>query len=479
MSDVKEKKQTKKIKDKLMFQNALVWDKLLSKEKKAVFDFAEDYKRFLDGAKTEREAVSQIKQCAERFGFKESCSPSAKGKIYKEHRHKAIGLAAVGKRPLVQGLNIVVSHIDSPRLDLKQNPLYEEVSLAFLKTHYYGGIKKYQWVSRPLAMHGKIIINNGKELDIRIGEDETDPVFTISDLLPHLARKTQYEKKLGDAIIGEKLNVLVGSIPFPDKDVEERTKLYVLDYLYRTFGLIEEDFISAEIELVPAEKARDVGWDRSLIGAYGQDDRVCAYSSLRAIGELNRPQETAIALFLDKEEIGSEGNTSARSKFLEDIVADVFTISGTPLDEHTLKSALMNSYAISADVNGALDPDYQEVHEKRNAAKLGYGVCVTKFTGSGGKYASSDANAEYVGMIRRLFNTSRIVWQTGEMGKVDEGGGGTVSKFLASYGMEIIDCGTPLLSMHSPFEISSKADVYMTYKAYRVFLTKQLKGSVV
>ena len=343
-----------------------------------------------------------------------------------------------------------------------------------MKTHYYGGIKKYQWVSRPLALHGKIIKNDGKELDVRIGEDDNDPVFTILDLLPHLARKTQYEKKLGDAIIGEKLNVLVGSIPFPDKDAQERIKLQILDYLNKTFRLVEEDFISAEIELVPAEKARDIGWDRSLIGAYGQDDRICAYSSLRAIGEMDKPQKTAIALFLDKEEIGSEGNTSARSGFLEDMVADIFKQTGAPLEEHSLKQALINSHAISADVNGALDPDYQEVHEKRNAAKLGYGVCVTKFTGSGGKYASSDANAEYVGMIRRLFNQNNIVWQTGEIGKVDEGGGGTVAKFLASYGMEIIDCGTSLLGMHSPFEVSSKADAYMTHKAYKFFLSKDL-----
>ena len=470
----KEKKETKKIKEKIMLKSTMVWDKLTSKEKKEVFSFTEDYKNFLNVVKTEREAVIEIEKYARKTGFTGINSSSARNKIYKVHRKKAIGLAVIGEKPIVEGLRIIVSHIDSPRLDLKQNPLYEEVALAFLKTHYYGGIKKYQWVSRPLALHGKIIKKDGKELDIRIGEDDNDPVFTILDLLPHLARKTQYEKKLGDAIIGEKLNVLVGSIPFPDKDAQERIKLQILDYLNKTFGLVEEDFISAEIELVPAGHARDIGWDQSLIGAYGQDDRICAYSSLRAIGEMDKPQKTAIALFLDKEEIGSEGNTSARSGFLEDMVADIFKQTGTPLEEHSLKQALINSHAISADVNGALDPDYQEVHEKRNAAKLGYGVCVTKFTGSGGKYASSDANAEYVGMIRRLFNQNNIVWQTGEIGKVDEGGGGTVAKFLASYGMEIIDCGTSLLGMHSPFEVSSKADAYMTYKAYKVFLSKDL-----
>ncbi|MBW1838649.1 MAG: aminopeptidase, partial [Deltaproteobacteria bacterium] len=406
--------------------------------------------------------------------FKKATSSPPQSKIYKAHRKKAIGLAVIGKRSPVEGLRIIVSHIDSPRLDLKQNPLYEEVSLAFLKTHYYGGIKKYQWVSRPLALHGKVIKKDGKELDVRIGEDENDPVFTIADLLPHLARKTQYSKKLGDAIAGEKLNVLAGSIPYPDKETQERIKLQVLDYLHKTFGLVEEDFVSAELELVPAGKARDIGWDRSFVGSYGQDDRICAYSSLLAMSEVTNLKTTGLVLFLDKEEIGSEGNTSARSRFLEEMVADVFKQTGTPLEEYLLKQALMNSCAISADVNGALDPDYQEVHEKRNAAKLGYGVCITKFTGSGGKYASSDANAEYVGIIRRLFNQYNIVWQTGELGKVDEGGGGTVAKFLASYGMEIIDCGTSLLGMHSPFEISSKADAYMTYKAYKAFLTKDL-----
>ncbi|MDX1778114.1 MAG: aminopeptidase, partial [Thermodesulfobacteriota bacterium] len=387
-------------------------------------------------------------------------------------KNKAIGLAVIGKRPPQEGLRILVSHIDAPRLDLKQNPLYEDVDLGLLKTHYYGGIKKYQWVSCPLALHGKIIKKDGSEVDLCIGENETDPVFTIADLLPHLARKSQYEKKLGDAIIGEKLNALAGSIPYPDRDTSERVKLQLLQHLHKTYGLVEEDFISAELELVPAGKARDIGLDKSLVGAYGQDDRVCAYSSLQAITEIEQPQPTALALFLDKEEIGSEGNTSAKSRFLEEMVAEIFKCSNTDCTDRGINQALLNSYAISADVNSALDPDYQEVHEKRNAAKMGYGVCITKFTGSGGKFSSSDAHAEYVGMIRRLFNQHDIVWQTGEIGKVDEGGGGTVAKFMASYGLEIIDCGTALLGMHSPFEISSKADTYMTYRAYKVFLSK-------
>lgn len=474
MAPRKKTRGSKSINKKVMFKPRLVWDALSPREKKEVHAFSEDYKDFLNRAKTEREAVREIERRALESGFKPFDSASACDSCYRVLKHKAIGLAVLGKRPLREGIKILVSHVDAPRLDLKQNPLYEEVDLAMCKTHYYGGIKKYQWVCRPLALHGKIIRQDGSELDITVGESESDPVFTVADLLPHLAHKVQYDKKLNEAIVGEKLNALAGSIPYPDKKAQERVKLQVLNYLYKTHKLVEEDFISAEIELVPAGKARDVGLDMSLIGAYGQDDRVCAYSSLTAIRQLAKPRITALALFLDKEEIGSEGNTSARSKFLEEMIAVLFRCTGVEPNDRLTRETLMNSHALSADVNAALDPDYQEVHEKRNAARIGYGVCVTKFTGSGGKYASSDANAEYVGMIRRLFNRHGIVWQTGEMGKVDEGGGGTVAKFLASYGMEIIDCGTALLSMHSPFEIASKADVYMTGKAYRVFLSEDL-----
>ena len=468
----RDKKKTEKLKEKILLRPSLVWDRLTVRERKEVFSFAEDYKAFLNSSKTEREAVITIEKRAQKSGFKKIGQPGAQKKIYQVLKNKAIGLAVIGKRPPQEGLRILVSHIDAPRLDLKQNPLYEEVDLGLLKTHYYGGIKKYQWVSCPLALHGKIIKKDGCEVDLCIGEVESDPVFTIADLLPHLARKSQYDKKLGEAIIGEKLNALAGSIPYPDKETNERVKLQILQHLYTTYGLVEEDFISAELELVPAGKARDIGWDKSLVGAYGQDDRVCAYSSLQAISEIEQPQLTALALFLDKEEIGSEGNTSAKSRFLEEMVAEIFKHSSTECTGRALNQALQNSHAISADVNSALDPDYQEVHEKRNAAKVGYGVCITKFTGSGGKFASSDAHAEYVGIIRRLFNQHDIVWQTGEIGKVDEGGGGTVAKYMASYGLEIIDCGTALLGMHSPFEISSKADTYMTYRAYKVFLSK-------
>ena len=464
------KKKVEELRKQLVRKPQLVWDVLKEKQKKKAFDFAQRYKLFLDAAKTEREAVRAIEAFAKKKGFKYITKVGGRKKFYKTNKNKSIALAFLGKEPLVSGVKLIASHIDAPRLDLKQNPLYEEVDLAFLKTHYYGGIKKYQWLARPLAIHGTVLKKDGGLLNLQIGEADEDPVFTIADLLPHLAGKIQADKKVSEAFQGEKLNVLVGSLPLGNSETKERFKLGVLQYLFSTYDLIEEDLISAEIEIVPADRARDVGWDRSLIGAYGQDDRVCAYASLEAMGELTTPRVTAVALFIDKEEVGSDGSTGAKSRFLEDFVADLLEIAGQDASARALRSCLMSSKALSADVNAALDPDYQEVHEKRNAAKIGYGVCITKFTGSRGKYGSSDANAEYLGEIRKVFNQNKVVWQTGELGKVDEGGGGTIARFLAIYGMEVLDCGTPLLSMHSPFEIASKADIYMTFKAYRSFL---------
>ncbi len=463
------KRKVEELRKQLMRKPQLVWDVLKKREKKEVFDFAERYKAFLNTAKTEREAVRAIEAFAKKKRFKDITRARGGNRFYKTNKKKGVAVAVLGKKPLASGVSLIGSHIDAPRLDLKQNPLYEEVDLAFLKTHYYGGIKKYQWLARPLAIHGTVLKKDGGLLDFQIGEADQDPVFTISDLLPHLAGKVQTNKKVSEAFEGEKLNVLVGSLPLGDEETKERFKLRVLEYLYSTYDLIEEDFISAEIEIVPAGRARDVGWDRGLIGAYGQDDRVCAYASLEAMGELKSPQTTAVALFMDKEEIGSDGSTGAKSRFLEDFVSDLLEMTNQRASGKELRSCLMKSKALSADVNGALDPDYQEVHEKRNAARLGYGVCITKFTGSRGKFGSSDASAEYLGQIRRVFNEDKVVWQTGELGKVDEGGGGTIAKFLAIYGMDVLDCGTPLLSMHSPFEIASKADIYMTFKAYRSF----------
>jgi len=463
------KKKVEALREKLVRKPRLVWDVLGSKEKENVFAFADRYKAFLDTAKTEREAVQAIVNFAKRQRFKDITHTTAGKRFYKVIKNKSVALAVLGKDSLESGMNLVVSHIDAPRLDLKQNPLYEEVDLAFLKTHYYGGIKKYQWLARPLALHGTVLKQDGSALNIQVGEQDDDPVFTIADLLPHLAHNVQADKKVSEAFQGEKLNLLVGSLPIGNDDVKERFKLAVLDFLYGHYGLIEEDLVSAELEIVPAGKARDIGWDRGLVGAYGQDDRVCAYTALEALGTKTEPKRTAVALFLDKEEIGSDGSTGAKSRFLEDFVADLIAVTGRQADRKTLRSCLSNSQALSADVNCALDPDYQEVHEKRNAARIGYGVCITKFTGSRGKYGSSDANAEYLGQIRKVFNDNGVVWQTGELGKVDEGGGGTIAKFLAVYGMEVLDCGTPILSMHSPFEIAGKGDIYMTYQAYRGF----------
>jgi len=464
------KKEMEKLSKRLMYRPELVWDKISSNEKKKVFKFCEEYKGFLDQAKTEREAVVAIRNTARERGYSDSVKSGGSQPMIRVFHNKSIALVRPGKAPLKDGIRLIVSHIDAPRLDLKQRPLYEKVDLTFLKTHYYGGIKKFQWLTRPLAIHGRIIKGDGGVVDIAVGEEETDPVFTILDLLPHLAGKAQYRKRIGDAITGEKLNLIVGSLPLGDKKVKRRFKLAILDHLNKRYGLVEEDLVSAELEIVPAEKARDVGWDRSLVGAYGQDDRASAFTSLKALLEMKEPRKTAVALFVDKEEIGSDGATSAKSKILESVICDLMINMGQKPSTYEVNRLLASSQALSADVTGALDPDYQEVHEKRNAARMGYGVCVTKFTGHRGKVGANDANAEYVGWLRNLFNQKKVCWQTGELGKIDEGGGGTVAKFLAVYGMEIIDCGPPVLSMHSPFEITHKGDIYMTYKCFRAFL---------
>lgn len=464
------KEEMEKLGEKLMYNPKLVWDTLDSNEKKQAFRFCEEYKEFLDRAKTEREAVQYISETALKNGFKEAPAKEIQSSMLKRFREKSVAMVKFGTSPLEDGIRLIVSHIDAPRLDLKQRPLYEEVDLAFLKTHYYGGVKKYQWLARPLAIHGRIMKADGSSVDIAVGEQDTDPVFTILDLLPHLAKKAQYDKKMEEAIVGEKLNLVVGGLPLGDKEIKDRFKLAVLHYLNTTYGLIEEDLVSAELEIVPSGRARDVGWDRSLIGAYGQDDRSSAFASLRALLDLKDPAKTALVLFVDKEEIGSDGATSAKSKFLESVMGDLMVKAGHEPGTLKIHQILAASKALSADASGALDPDYQDVHEKRNAARMGYGGCITKFTGHGGKYGANDANAEYMGWLRRLLTREKICWQTGELGKIDEGGGGTVAKFLAVYGMEIIDYGAPILSMHSPFEVTHKGDIYMTYKGYKAFL---------
>ena len=470
-----EKQDTKtdiqELEKKLKYTPTHVWDSIDDDEKKRAFAFAEVYKDFLDQAKTEREAVRYISEKALAAGFTyPGTSNPPSSAIVMNMYGKTVSMARLGTEPISEGVRIIISHIDAPRLDLKQRPLMEKEDMAFLKTHYYGGIKKFQWLTRPLSLHGCIIKSDGSALNVEIGEREDDPVFTILDLLPHLARKAQYEKKLLDAIEGEKLNIVVGSLPFENKDVSDRFKLSVLLYLDQKYGVREEDLISSEIEVVPAGRARDVGLDRGLVGGYGQDDRICAFSSMNALLDAKGLKKTGILLFADKEEIGSDGATGAKSRFIEQVVAELMKTAGLTPTAFQINSILSRSQALSADVNAGIDPDYTDVHEKQNAACTGYGLCMTKFTGHGGKYAANDANAEYVGWLRQVFNRQKVVWQTGELGKVDEGGGGTVAKFLASYGMNIVDCGPPILSMHSPFEISHKGDLYMAYKGYRAFL---------
>ncbi len=475
--DTKETKDKwKQLKKELAFEQKFVWDQLSPAEKEEALKFAEDYKAFLNEAKTEREAVLKITALVEEHGFVSLEELTARGKklrpgnkVYTVNREKNVALFVIGKEPLWNGINLVGSHVDAPRLDLKPLPLYENVGIALLKTHYYGGIKKYQWLSHPLALHGVVIKQGGEKLNIRLGEKDDDPIFVITDLLPHLA-KEQLQKKLGEAVNGEDLNILAGTFPLEDRDAKERCRLAVLELLKRKYDIREEDLTSAELELVPATPARDVGLDRSMVGAYGQDDRVCAYTSLRAVLNCQNPVHTAVGLFVDKEEIGSTGNTGMRSRFFENAVAEILYLLAGDYNEIYSRKALARGRALSADVVAAIDPNYEGVHDKYNAARMGCGVVLTKYTGAGGKYSASDANAEFVAEVRRIFNENKIVWQTGELGKVDQGGGGTIAQFLAPYGMDVLDCGPPLLSMHAPLEIAHKGDIYMSYKAYEAFL---------
>ena len=440
------------------------WTRKSQEEIHEIFAFSENYKRFLDLAKTEREAARHIEDELLKNGFVREQGD----RVYRVNHGKAVIAYRGGQLGPEEGLRMILAHIDAPRLDLKQNPLYEDVDLALLRTHYYGGIKKYHWVAIPLAIHGVVVKIDGSVVNIAVGEDEQDPVFVIDDLLPHLSRKREDDKKLSEAIEGEKLTVLFGSIPLIG-EAKEPVKRRILKLLDERCGINEEDFVSAELEVVPAFKARDVGLDRSMIGAYGQDDRASAYPLLKAMVDVEKPLHPCLAVFVDKEEIGSEGNTAAPSHFMQVFLHDVFDRLGLAVTDGLVRKTLFLSKAISADVNGAVNPNWQEVHEKQNACYLGGGVCMTKFTGHGGKVGASDAHAEYVAEIRQIFSKENILWQTGELGRIDEGGGGTVAKHLAEYGMDIIDIGPPLLAMHSPYEISSKLDIYETYRAFRVF----------
>jgi len=456
-------------KEKLTYERKLVWDVFSDAEKSSAFDFASGYRRFISEVKTEKEAVVWAKKEAEKKGFSKLGGSRKNKKVYLANHSSALALAVSGKRSIRDGVRIIMSHVDAPRLDLKPQPLIEEESLSFLKTHYYGGIKKYQWVTKPLSLHGIVVLKNGVKKEIVIGEKENEPVLTVTDLLPHLA-KDQMEKKMSDAVDGESLNLLIASLPVPKENdkktpqIKNRVKEAVLKLLYQTYGIKEEDLISAELAAVPAGPARELGLDRSLILGYGQDDRICAYASFQAFLEAGEPEYTSVCLLIDKEEIGSEGISSAQSGFL-----NLFLCQLAGITETELARSLAKSYAISADVNAGLDPSYREVNEAQNAPRLGYGTVLAKYTGHGGKFGSSESSAEYVAYLRRLFEKHKVVWQTGELGKVDKGGGGTVAKYLARQNIETIDIGPALLSMHSPYEVSHKGDLYCTYKAYLAF----------
>ena len=461
-----------KLKEKLLVNDKLGWEETTAKEKQKIEEFSIGYIDFLNKGKTERECVKEAKVIAEQNGFKaldKVKKLKAGDKVYTINRDKNIILAVIGEEDLEKGLNVVGAHIDSPRLDLKPNPLYEDNGFAYFKTHYYGGIKKYQWVTMPLAIHGVVALKDGKKVEINIGEEDDDVTFVITDLLPHMARK-QMEKKLSEGIEGEDLNVLLGSIPYDDEKVSDKIKLNVMKILNEKYGIVEKDFLSAEIEIVPAFKAKSLGFDRSMVAGYGQDDRVCAYTSLKAICEVTKPKKTAICILVDKEEIGSVGNTGMEARAFENFVGELLVLKGEDKNPNIMARVLAASKMLSADVDGAFDPIYASVAEKRNASYFGMGVGLNKYTGARGKSGANDANAEFVAELRKLFDDNKVKFQISELGKVDEGGGGTIAYILANKGMDVIDCGTPVLSMHSPYEVTSKFDVYMSYKAYKVFM---------
>lgn len=458
----------------LTYKPINVWDDPKS-DKRKIMAFSEGYKAFMNKAKTEREFIKESITLAKEKGFKNldelsDIKLNAGDKVYRVVKNKLMILSVVGIKPAEEGTRIVGAHVDSPRIDIKQNPLFESTNMVYFKTHYYGGIKKYQWVAIPLALHGVIVKADGSIVEVNIGEDEEEPVFTITDLLPHLA-KDQYEKKLNEAFQGEHMNALIGSEPLEDKEDKERFKNNILSILHEKYGIIEEDLISSELELVPAFKARDVGLDRSMIGAYAQDDRICAYPAIMAIFETENPEYTAISYLTDKEEIGSVGNTGAESRALENFIADLCALTTNgQYSDRLVRASLDRSKMLSADVNAAMDPNYEGTHDKMNAGYLGKGIAIMKFSGSKGKSGASDANAEYLGEIRRLLNDNNIPWHTTELGAVDKGGGGTIAMMIANLGVDVIDVGVPILSMHSPFEIASKADIYATFRGYCVFI---------
>jgi len=459
-----EKTKYQKLQEKLFKEKKSAW---VSSEKNKVFDFGEEYKQFLSCAKTERTAVKTLVSHLEKAGFKninKQKELKEGDKVYLNYKEKSIICAVIGKKPY---LKLIGSHIDSPRLDIKPHPVYEDKGLSLMKTHYYGGIKKYQWTNVDLALYGVLHTKEGKKIEFSIGEKQKDPRFIASDLLPHLAKK-QLEKSGNEVVEAEQLNIYLGNIPIEDKKIKEKIKLNVLNILNKEYGIIEEDFNFSELTFVPAESPRDIGFDKSLIAGYGQDDKACSFASLKAILDIKSPENTVVSYFSDKEEIGSIGNTGAYSFVLLDFAETLTKKLKVDISPGEL---LRNSKAISADVGSAINPSFSEVHEEKNAAILGRGVVVEKYTGAGGKYSANDASAEYMSEIRHLLTKNKIKWQTGELGKVDIGGGGTIALFLSRYGMDTVDMGPPVLGMHSPREVMSKVDLYETYKAYKAFFS--------
>ncbi|ADZ84096.1 aminopeptidase [Cellulosilyticum lentocellum] len=450
------------------------WDTYSKEDLEKLFAYAERYRKFISDNKTERECIRDLVKKAEAAGYqdiqeliKADKRLVSGDKVYANYKDKTLILFCVGEKPLTEGLNLLGAHLDSPRLDLKPNPLYEDTDFAMLKTHYYGGVKKYQWVAMPLAIHGVVAKKDGSIVNLNIGEDETDPVVGISDLLIHLAGE-QMQKKLSEAIKGEDLNICLGSIPLEGEE-KDKVKANILKLLYEKYGIVEEDLVSAEIEIVPAGAARDYGLDRSMIIGYGQDDRVCGYASFEAQLEVEKPVKTTATVLVDKEEIGSVGASGMQSHFFENMVAELLNLTGE-YSSLLLKRTLASSKMLSSDVTAGYDPNYASVLEKNNAAYFGKGVVFMKYTGSRGKSGSNEANAEFVAELRRIMEENQVSWQTAELGRIDLGGGGTIAYILAHYGMDVIDCGVPVHSMHAPWEITSKADLYEMRKAYVAFL---------
>ncbi len=457
----------KELKEKLLKNSKTGWEEISEEQKEEIYAYAQGYMSFLNNSKTEREFIASAKKLADENGYKdiseyETLNPG--DKVYYINREKSMYLAVIGNESMENGINIVGAHVDSPRLDLKPNPLYEDGGFAYLKTHYYGGIKKYQWTTIPLSLHGVIVKANGEKINVNIGEAESDPIFTITDLLPHLAQD-QMEKKLREGINGEDLNLLVGSIPYSEK---EGAKLNILKILNEKYGITEQDLVSSEFEIVPAFKARTLGLDGSMVAAYGQDDKICAYTSLTALMDVQNVSKTAVCILSDKEEIGSMGNTGMESHVFDYFISELLNKTGINRP-NLLEKTFCFSKMLSADVDAGFDPIYASVSDTTNAGYLGKGMSINKYTGARGKSGASDANAEFVAYVRNIMEQNNIKYQVAELGKVDIGGGGTISYILANKGADVIDCGVPLLSMHAPYEVTSKYDVHSAYRTYKAF----------